>query len=130
MGRLDAAGAYANQSVCGVCVCEVLKRAGFLAAERQMDLGTSQRAAVSTPLWQMDGGQGGVCLFCPPRDDFIGDRRSVATGCFTNPRFMIDPVCVHNPSSITEITTHFSIISELFQWRADECDEHLWEGVL
>lgn len=32
----------------------------------------------------MDGDQGGVGLSCPPRDDFIGDRRSAATGCFTS----------------------------------------------
>lgn len=32
----------------------------------------------------MDGGQGGVGLFCPPRADFIGDRRSAAKGLFTS----------------------------------------------
>lgn len=35
----------------------------------------------------MDGGQGGVGLSCPPRDDLIGDRRSAATGCFTSTGF-------------------------------------------
>lgn len=32
----------------------------------------------------MDGGQGSVGLSCPPRDDFIGDGKSAATGCFTS----------------------------------------------
>jgi len=32
----------------------------------------------------MDGGQGKVGLSCPPREDFIGDRRSAATGCVTS----------------------------------------------
>lgn len=46
-----------------------------------MDLGSTQWTGVSTPSWLMDGGQGGVHRSCPPRDDFIGDRRSAATGC-------------------------------------------------
>lgn len=32
----------------------------------------------------MDGGQGGAGFSCPPKEDFIGDRRSAATDCFTS----------------------------------------------
>lgn len=49
--------------------------------EGQLDL---EYVGVSTPHHLMNGGQGGVGFSCPPKEDFIGDRRSAATACFTS----------------------------------------------